>query len=210
MPPKKRKAKKKKVQHGDGMYDYVANRFFGANLKDGEIHSPQYTKDGFRFGSYIGPGTKVYDNIRRGLKPITNTDKSAKLHDIMFTLAQNPEDVRAADLRMVKNLDRIQKEKSDYKFNIYMGKLPIKAKMWAEDWGIMKKGSFSPMKGAEVTKENRELLENEKSKLTQEGYGKGKKKPQSAWLTHVAQTRKKHSGKSYKECLKLASATYKK
>ena len=141
MPPKK-----KKIQHGDGLYDRIANGLFGANLKDGEIHSPQYTKDGFRFGSYIGPGTKVYDNIRRGLKPITNTDKSAKLHDIMFTLAQNPEDVRAADLRMVKNLDRIQKEKSDYKFNIYMGKLPIKAKMLAEDWGLMKKGSFSSMK----------------------------------------------------------------
>jgi hypothetical protein len=208
MPPKKRKAKKK-VQHGDGMYDYVANRFFGARMRPGEVHAPQYTERGFRFGKFIGPGTDVYGGIRKGAKPVTNTDKTAKLHDIMFTLAQTPADVRAADLRMVKNLDRIQKEKSDYKFNIYMGKLPIKAKMWAEDWGIMKKGSFSPMKGAEVTKENRELLENEKAKLTQEGYGKGKnKKPQSAWLTHVAQTRKKHVGKTYKECLKLASATY--
>jgi hypothetical protein len=127
----------------------------------------------------------------------------------MFTLAQNPDDVRAADLRMVKNLNRIQEKKGDYKFNIYMGKLPIKAKMKLEDWGIMKKGSFSGMKGAQVTKENRELLEREKAKLTQEGYGKGKKKAPSVWLTHVASVRKKNPGKSYKECLKMASKSYK-
>jgi hypothetical protein len=82
--------------------------------------------------------------------------------------------------------------------------------MWAEDWGIMKKGSFSPMKGAEVTKENRELLENEKAKLTQEGYGKAKnKKPQSAWLTHVKAYQKKH-GCSYREAMQKGKATYSK
>ena len=92
-----------------------------------------------------------------------------------------------------------------------MGKLPIKAKMKLEDWGIMKKGSFSGMKGAKVTKENRELLENEKAKLTQEGYGKAKnKKPQSAWQLHLKSVRSKNSGKSFKECLKLASQSYKK
>jgi hypothetical protein len=210
MPPKKKKVNKK-VQHGDGLYDWVANNVFGASMGHNEIHAPQYTEKGFRFGQFIGPGTKIYDNLRKGAKPVSNTDKTAKLHDIMFTLAETPEEVRAADLRMVKNLDRIQKEKSDYKFNIYMGKLPIKAKMLAEDWGIMKKGSFSGMNGAKVSKENRELLEREKTQLTQEGYGKGKKKkPQSAWLTHVAKVRAKHPGKSYKECLKLSSASYNK
>ena len=208
MPPKKKKVNKK-IQHGDGMYDYVANNVFGASLRPGEVHAPQYTKDGFRFGSYIGPGTKVYDNLRKGVQPITNTDKTAKLHDIMFSLAENPEDARAADLRMIRNLDRIQNEKSDYKFNIYMGKVPIKAKMWAEDMGIIRKGSFTSMKGAQVSKENRKMLEREKAQLIQEGYGKGKKKkPQSAWLTHVKAYQKKN-GCSYREAMQKGKATYK-
>jgi hypothetical protein len=209
MPPKKRKANKK-VQHGDGLYDRIANGLFGASMGHNEVHAPQYTEKGFRFGKFIGPGTDVYGGIRKGAKPVSKTDKTAKLHDIMFTLAQNPDDVRAADLRMVKNLDRIQKEKGDYKFNIYMGKLPIKGKMMLEDWGIMKKGSFSGMKGAKVSKENRELLENEKAKLTQEGYGK-KKKPtrlQSPWVTHVKAYQKAHGG-SYKEAMQRSRASYK-
>jgi hypothetical protein len=198
--------RKKKIQHGDGLYDEVANRVFGSKLAKGELHIPQYTKDGFRFGKFIGPGTDVYGGIRKGAKPVSETDKTAKLHDIMFSLANNPEEVRLADLRMVKNLNRIQKEKKDYRFNISLGKLPIKAKMFLEDWGVFRKGSFSGMNGSQVSKENRELLENEKAKLTQEGYGKKK----TSWMTHVSKIRVKNPGKSYKECLKLASVSYKK
>jgi predicted esterase YcpF (UPF0227 family) len=40
-------------------------------------------------------------------------------------------------------------------------------------------------------------------------FGAGKKKPQSAWLTHVAKVRAKNTGKPYKDCLRMASATYK-
>ena len=201
MPPKK-----KPVQKGEGLYDRIANRLFGAQLKDGEIHAPQYTSQGFRFGRFIGPGTDVFSNIRSGAIPVSKTDKASKLHDILYTLAQNPSDVRAADLRMVKKLESIQKEKGDYLFNLYMGKLPIKAKMLAEDWNLIKKGTFSSQKGALLSKEDREILEKEKAQLTQEGYGK----PKSLWMTHVDNIRKKHPDKSYKQCLKLASASYKK
>ena len=202
MPPKK------KVQQGEGLYDRIANRLFGAQLKDGEIHAPQYTSQGFRFGRFIGPGTDVFSNIRSGAIPVSKTDKASKLHDILYTLAQSPSDVRAADLRMVKKLESIQKEKGDYLFNLYMGKLPIKAKMLAEDRNLIKKGTFSSQKGALLSKEDREILEKERDQLTQEGYGKGKTK--SPWMTHVDNIRKKHPDKSYKQCLKLASASYKK
>ena len=53
----RRKPRKKKVQHGDGWYDRIANNVFEAHLKDGEIHAPQYTKNWFRFGAFIGHGT---------------------------------------------------------------------------------------------------------------------------------------------------------
>lgn len=204
MPPKKKKVTKK-VQRGNGAYDFIANNVFKGNLGKNEIHAPQYTKDGFRFGKYIGPGSDVYGRLKNGNKAVSNTDKTAKLHDIMFTLAENPDDVRAADSRMVNNLNRIQKDKSDYKFNTYMGKLPIQGKMFLENIGVMKKGSFSTMDGAKISKENRELLESEKAKLIQEGYGK--KKP-SVWMAHVKRVRSKHPSKSYQDCLKLASASY--
>jgi hypothetical protein len=194
---------KKKKQYGEGVYDWVANNVFGANLKDGEIHAPQYTKDGFRFGKFIGPGTDVYGRLRKNIKPVSKTDETAKLHDIMFSLAETPNDVRTADLRMIRNLNRIQKNKEDYKFNIYMGKLPIKAKMKLEDWGVIKKGSFSGMKGALIEKKDRELLEKEKKKLIQKGYGK-----KSAWITHVKEYQKKH-GCSYKEALQKSKVSYK-
>ncbi len=189
-----------KKQSGEGVYDWIANNVFGADLKDGEIHAPQYTKQGFKFGSYIGPGTHIKENIKKNRKTISKTDKTSKLHDIMYSMAKTPSDVRDADLRMIRNLDRIQKEKGDYKFNIYMGKLPIKAKMKLEDLGIIKKGTFSKMKG-----DKDKLLNDEKKKLIQEGYGKKKNR----WMTHVAQVRKKNRDKTYKECLKLASISYK-
>ena len=78
--------------------------------------------------------------------------------------------------------------------------------MWAEDIGLMKKGSFSGMKSNLLNTEDRALLEKERDAMIQEGYGKQK----SPWLIHVDNIRKKHPDKSYKDCLKLASASYKK
>jgi hypothetical protein len=203
MPPKRRN--RHLGQQGEGAYDWIANRIFGAKLKDGEIHAPQYTSKGFRFGKFIGPGTDVYGGIKSKAVPVSKTDKASKLHDILYTLAQNPAEVRAADLRMVNKLDQIQKEKGDYKFNLYMGKMPIKAKMLAEDLGIIKKGTFSSQSGDKLSGANRSILEKERDILTQEGYGK-KGKP-SKWITHVKAYQKTH-GCSYKEAMKLSRSTY--
>lgn len=194
--------RKKKKQKGKGIYDKVANTLFGANLKDGEIHAPVWTKDGLKFGSYIGPGTDLVSRLKSGAEPVSESDRVAQAHDIRYGKAKNASDVRAADLRMVKKLDELQKNKKDYLFNIYMGKLPIKIKMLAEDLGVIKKGSFSDMKGESNATADAKLKE-----LDQKGYGKKKKK--SAWHTHVASVRKK-KGCSYKDALKLASATYNK
>ena len=78
--------KQNKKQEGGALYDWIANRVFGASLKDGEIHAPQYTKDGFRFGKFIGPGTDVFGGIKTKAVPVSGTDKTAKLHDTNYTL----------------------------------------------------------------------------------------------------------------------------
>ena len=95
------------VVTGGGWYDKIANTLFGANLNIGEIHAPMYTKDGWKFGSYIGPGTSIYDNIRSGKAPISDVDTAAQAHDIRYSSARNPEDVRKADLRLIQKLDDI-------------------------------------------------------------------------------------------------------
>jgi hypothetical protein len=195
--------KKKKKQSGKGVYDFIANNAFGANLGKGEIHAPQYTAQGFRFGNYIGPNTDIYNNIRNGRTPVSDTDRVAQAHDLRYGKAKTVADVRAADLKMVSKLKEIQKSKSDYRFNTYMGMLPIRAKMLLEDIGIMRQGSFADFKGVAIADQK---TSNDKLKeLTQIGYGK-----KNTWMLHVAACRKKHPSKSYKECLKLASKTYKK
>lgn len=162
------------VVTGGGWYDKIANKLFGANLKDGEIHAPLYTKDGWKFGSYIGPGTSVYDNILKGKAPVSDVDRVAQAHDIRYSNARSPEDVRKADLKMVGKLNDIQKNKSDSKFNIYMGKIPIKAKMFLEDMGLMKKGSFSSQKGIS-DKDEAKVLGNKLKELEALGYGRRRK-----------------------------------
>ena len=74
--------------------------------------------------------------------------------------------------------------------------------MLAEDLGIMKKGSFSSM-------DNSNIYDAEIDKMTQQGYGK-KKGRSGKWQTHVAATRSKNKDKSYKQCLQIASKSYKK
>jgi len=192
----------KKVK-GGGLYQDLANRL-GGTLGENEIHAPIYTKKGWKFASYMGPQTELYDNIRKGKKPVSKSDTVAQAHDLRYSMSKTPKDVRAADLKMINKLDDLQKKGEDYKVNILMGKLPIKLKMWAEDRGIIKPGSFSSMKG--VPPEEKDLAEETLGKLEAKGYGK--KKP-SAWNLHVSEVKKKNPGKSFKEVLKLASSSYK-
>ena len=91
----------KKKQQGCGFYDQTVNRLFGSNLRDKEIHAPVYTKDGIKFGNFIGPGSNVIGRIRDGIQPVSNSDRVAQKHDLAYGFAKNVADVRAADLKMV-------------------------------------------------------------------------------------------------------------
>ena len=193
----------KKPQEGSGLYQTIANRVFGSDLGENEYHAPQFTKNGFTFGSYVGPGTDVYNNIRKGKQPVSETDKISLKHDLAYGRARNAADVRAADLKMVNKIKEVQKNKGDYKFNTYMGRLPIQGKMLLENLGIMKPGSFADFDP--VPEADRKVSDDKFNELEQQGYGKKK----SAWLTHVAATKKKNPKVSYKEVLKLASRSYK-
>ena len=63
----------------------------------------------------------------------------------------------------------------EYRVNVWMGKVPIKAKIWAENWGIIKKGSFADLKGW-ANPDDEKVARDKLTELEMAGYGKKKKK----------------------------------
>ena len=209
--PKKKKTPKK----GSGLYQTIANKLTGSKLGKREIHAPQIVKGKLKMGSYIGPGTDIYKNIRRGKKPISITDEASQAHDLRYDKATTAKEVRDADLKMVNKLKKIRKSGKDNIFNTTMGIAPIRLKMWAEDKGIIKKGAFGNInKGVEA--QNKNVNAREIRRLEMAGYGRGKspkkggcKKCKNQWLTHVKSVKSKNPGMKYSEVLQLASKSYK-
>ena len=147
----------------------------------GEKHAILKLKNGVGVANWMGPGTSVINRLNRGPDGDpgrTTSDNACKLHDIQYALAQGSKTkdeqikrVREADERMIKNLNRISRDKTDSVFNIEQGRKLIGAKMSLEDRGLMKKGSF----GGELRNipENENILLNKaKADLEQQGYGK--------------------------------------
>lgn len=156
---------------GGGMYDRFMNYMLPHSrnkLRDGEVHPPVWTGNAFEIPSYLGPGTNLSRKIREGVEPITKTDKVAQAHDIRYSLATSVEDVRNADLKMINKLNQLEENNEDYKFNIYTGKIPIKAKMMMEDIGLFSPDKFTSLK---LPKD----VDAKQAKLTAleaEGYGR--------------------------------------
>lgn len=148
--------------------------------------------------------------MKKGDEPVNNTDRVAQAHDIRYSLANDFDGVRQADLKMIKKLEKLSKEKNDYKFNLYMAKLPIKAKMKMEDWGLVRRDRFASFGGVE--EKDKGLLRKKLKELEQAGYGKRKPKAtkKNKWMLHVQATKKNNPNMKYSEILKLASKSYEK
>lgn len=206
-------------QRGSGMYQNVLNWMVprGNRLKDGEVHPPVYTDEGWKISTYLGPGTKFLEKVKSGAKPVNEVDRVARAHDARYARARpghELEDMRAADKRMVEALARIGREKKDYRINLAIGKYPIKAKMKAEDWKLAGKNTFTTPGSEKMSPADAKFVDDLIARETQLGYGKGKHKASkrstggNTWRQHVAAHRAKHPNMSYKACLKAASKTY--
>jgi len=88
-----------------------------------------------------------------------------------FQFTKNVDDVRFADNKMISKLEEIDRKGLDYKLNVKAVKTAMKAKRLFEDVGVWDKGSFSDMKGAELSDSDKRLFESELNKLVQEGFG---------------------------------------
>lgn len=138
----------------------------------GEKHVPIRLPNGkFSIANYGGPGTKILKRLQRGDKPRTISDKVAQAHDIRYTLAKNVDDVRAADVKMVKKMKQIKKKKLDRPFNIVPGLRGIQAKIALEKTGVLPRDKFAPPKGVSYTPQQIRMLKSKLRTLEQQGFG---------------------------------------
>ena len=121
----------------------------GAKVKEdslpGETHGILQMPDGsYERAAYMGPGTNIVRRLKRGDKGKTAVDKIAKRHDLDYSLATTPQDVRDADNRMVSAVKAVEKRKGDQAWNLRQGKLMI-PKILAEK--VTGKTFFNDLKG---------------------------------------------------------------
>src|SRR5210317_837081 len=154
---------------GGSILGDVYSSVSGQRFKD-ERHVPLITDQGVKLAEFAGPGTHIKYRIENNIQPLGAVDKTAKAHDIRYSLSENIDDVRFADNKMINKLEEIDRKGLDYKLNVKAVKSAMKAKRLFEDVGVWSKGSFSDMKGAELPEEDKRLFETELNKLVQEGF----------------------------------------
>jgi hypothetical protein len=110
----------------------------------------------------------LYDNVQ----PRTEVDKVALAHDLRYSFAESPADIRQADIIMMNKVKDIEKKKQDNPFNIAQTKL-IGVKIGLENIGILKKGSFGALdEPKEFNEEQGARMRTILNGLAQQGYGR--------------------------------------
>jgi len=147
-------------------------------MRGGEVyHQWLYTNKGIlgiEQSNYSGPGTELTKRLKRGDKGKTYTDKIANLHDINYGLSENYDDIRKADERMLKSLEKAKREKLDYKVNILPAEVGIKGKIFLEDYLKIPKETFTEFGIDKLTNEEINLYRQKKKELELEGFGRNK------------------------------------
>lgn len=194
---------------GNGIFSDVFEKVTRQKFK-GEKHIPLYTENGFKVANFAGPSTAIEKRLKSNdpkiSQPVTLTDKTAMAHDIRYSLAENFDDVRFADNKMISKLQEIERDGLDYKVNTKVAKGAIKLKTLFED--ITKiKGTFSGLskdgkKQQQLNEDEKRLYKNALLKLEQDGFGlmkKNKKLPDEALSDTFINQYLKHS-KSFIGC----------
>jgi len=95
------------------------------NRLEGESHGLLRLPNGkFQFANYMGPGTQLIRRLKRGDPGLTPVDRLAKVHDIDYSLATTPQDVRKADKVFIKGIKKARKQ-GESTFNIRQAQLLV-------------------------------------------------------------------------------------
>jgi len=89
---------------GGGM---LARRGYDALPNFRQFFNGDFTLPGYNF---LGPGTDIKERIASGLKPVDLLDKIAYEHDLLYSLARNPAQIREADQNMKNAIDKYLKD----------------------------------------------------------------------------------------------------
>lgn len=137
----------------------------------GELHPMHKVKvrgkNRYAFGNFLGPNTNVQEKLRKGVMGISRADNHGRLHDINFSLAKTPKDLRKYDKRFIRGLKREEK-RGEPKFNTRIGIRGIQLKNKLEDTGVWSKKKFlNPI----TNPKDIAIAKREKAKMMQMGYG---------------------------------------
>lgn len=151
--------RKQKMGVGAAVSHVAARALTGRKIKEdgfpGENHGIIEMPDGsYERAAFMGPGTQVIKRLQRGDKGKSPVDRIARRHDIDYSLATTPEEVRAADQRMMNSI-RSLNQGQERGFNIAQAKL-IAPKMLAEK--ITGKTFFNDLKGPRNQAEKQILM----------------------------------------------------
>lgn len=147
----------------------------------GENHAFLYTGRtdsnmlGLERASYMGPNTNLTKRLKQNSQPKGYSDKVSQAHDIRYGLSSNVGDIRKADNKFLKSLEKAKNEKLDYKFNIIQGDVGIKAKIFLEDRLGVKPEFFTDFGIEKLTNEEINLYKDKLKELEQQGFGKSYK-----------------------------------
>ena len=119
--------------------NYFGNLFNRAKKTFSDWSSGQYHFPGY---NYLGPGTKIEENIESGIEPINDTDAAAKAHDLDYLnigkMAVSDEEkkklVRDSDKKFI---DRLNKNKESDLWGNLAGRVGIRGKIILEDLGLL-------------------------------------------------------------------------
>ena len=151
----------------DQLYRY-ALRMGGVDTSDllsGEKHVPLYINGKFVSANFAGPGTKLEKRLKRGDKPLSETDKVAMAHDLRYSLATSGQEIANADKLMLNKLKTVK----DSAINKYPSSLGISAKYMAEKLIGTKYPNKSQLEN-NPQKDN-EFYKEKLKDLEQQGYG---------------------------------------
>ncbi len=107
----------------------------------GEHHTILPTSKGLTRANYAGPGTHLAKRLRRGDKPVDGDygiDAAAKRHDIRYTIARTPGDIRRADNILIDEVAKSTQSSLMKKGTIGV----IKAKKFGEDLGVLSQSKW--------------------------------------------------------------------
>jgi hypothetical protein len=127
------------------------------NFRPGFVGENHMILDG-TVANFLGPGSQIKKRVQRMDPPLDGTnglDAQARIHDIDYMNAKSIPDIRRADKKLMKNLRQAKGSRIVKK--MAMGS--IRAKMKAEDLGLLAKDYFNKI----------DIAENQDTQLVGEG-----------------------------------------